>query len=558
MIKRIFLFSCLLLLSSAPFAQELKDNFYVKVLSEELDRNIKKLQLPDLGKPFFISYKLRNAQSQTLRAERGHIVTPFSAVDESRMASVKLLVGDYHRNFDYLFNNGSYIALPEENNVDEIRRLLWLETDRVYKNTAQQYNAATAALKRVTVDQKELALDDLSKITPAIKDYGAIQKIPAARVAQWKPLLQQLSALFIPYPKITTSSCTITISNAEEYLVSSEGVVSRKPISQAALTIVASLPTADGNTISETHTEYVTDLQQLPDYKKLETQTKEMIQRMEAREKARRFEGSYLGPVLFEEGALADLISGFFRYGLGVSRKSILYPDNSTTFYEDKIGQKLIAAPLSLTALPHLKNYNGQTTTGAFFTDYDGVAPPDSLVLIKEGILKSLLNGRTPTEKFPVSRGFASGERSYSAGVLRLTADTAIAQEHMKKRLIKLAKEEGLPYAFIAKNVSLNYGQATYLYRVDTATMKEEMLTGVKFTNLNMRSLRRFIIASREQQLQNGMFYSVICPQSMLIGEIELEAENNVVKARPIIVSNPLLDAPVVPERNKTKKALQK
>lgn len=543
---------------SAPFAQELKDNFYVKVLSEELDRNIKKLQLPNLGKPFFISYKLRNTLSQTLRAERGHIVTPFSAVDQSRTASVKLLVGDYHRNFDYLFNNGSYIALPEEDNADEIRRLLWLETDRVYKNTAQQYNAAAAALKRVTVDQKELALDDFSKITPVIKDYGSIQKIPAATIDRWKPLLQQLSALFIPYPKITTSACYLTINNAEEYFVSSEGVINRKPVAQTVLTIAASMPATNGNTISELHTEYVTDIHQLPDYKNLEIQIKEIIQRMEAREKAPRFEGSYLGPVLFEGDALTDLVTSFFRYGLAVNRKSILYPDNSTTFYEDKLGQKLIASPLTLTALPHLKSYNGQPTTGSFFADYDGVTPPDSLVLIKNGILKSLLNGRTPTEKFPVSRGFASGERSYSAGVLQLTSDTAVIQEQMKKQLVKAAKEEGLPYAYIAKNVSLSYGQAAYLYRVDTATLKEEMLTGVKFTNLNMRSLRRFIMASQELQLKNNLLYSVICPQSIIIGEIELEAENNVVKAKPIIVSNPLLDIPGNNGKNKIKKAPRK
>ncbi|SDD64630.1 metallopeptidase TldD-related protein [Niabella drilacis] len=542
MLKKLLLYTCSFMLTLAVSSQELRDNFYVKVLSEELNRNIQRLSLPDLGKPFLISYKLRNMVSQTIRAERGRIVTPFPGPAATKTASVKLLVGDYHRNFDYLFDDGSYIMLPDENNSDELRRLLWLETDRAYKATAQQYNATMAALKRVTVDQKELDLDDLTKIHTGVKDFGSLPVVTAASTEHWSPLLQKLSAMFVSYPQITSSSCYLTINHAEEYLVSSEGAVIRRPVSQVVLTIAASMPGNDGSNIFETYNDYVTRLDELPDYKILEDTTRALIRRMLERDKAPKFEGSYLGPVLFEGEALANLISGFFRYSLGVNRKSILYPDNNTTFYEDKIGQKLIASGLTLTALPHLKTYDGRHTTGAFDVDYNGVVPPDTLELIREGVLKSLLNGRTPTRKFEAPGGFAFGERTYSAGVLRLTADTVAPINDMKKELVKAAKEEGLPYAYIVRDVNVSYGQAPYLYRIDTATLREEMLTGFKFTSLNMRSLRRFIIAADQMHLWNQPLYSVICPQSMVIGEIELEAENSVVKAKPIIVSNPLLD----------------
>ncbi|WP_300601316.1 metallopeptidase TldD-related protein [Niabella sp.] len=554
MLKKLLLSAGTFFLFLTTDAQELRDNFYVKALSQELNRNIQRLRLPDLGKPFFISYKLRNGVSQTIRAERGHIVTPFSGPSETKTASVKLLVGDYHRNFDYLFDDGSYVLLPDENDMDEFRRLLWLETDRAYKTTAQQYNATMAALKRVTVDQKELDLPDLVQIQPVVKDYGSLPAISG--VERWKPLLEKLSALFTAYPQITSSACYLAVNNAEEYLVSSEGSIIRKPVSQIALTIAASMQGKEGSNIFETFNEYVTHIEELPDYKALEDTTRALIKKILERDNAPRFEGSYLGPVLFEGASLSDLISGFFRYSLGVSRKSILYPDNSTTFYEDKIGQKLIASGLSLTAFPHLKAYNGVHTTGAFDIDYNGITPPDSLELIRSGVLKSLLNGRTPTQKFREPGGFAAGERSYSAGVLKLTADAVTPLSNMKKELVKAAREEGLPYAYIVRGVNVSYGQVPYLYRVDTATMKEELLTGFKFTNLNMRSLRRFIAAADQQVLWNQSFYSVICPQSMIIGEIELEAENSVVKAKPIIVSNPLLDKK--PEKSKVQKSKNK
>ncbi|MBO9595890.1 MAG: hypothetical protein J7599_23505 [Niabella sp.] len=551
MLKKILLSAAAFFFFLITDAQELRDNFYVKALSQELNRNIQQLRLPDLGKPFFISYKLRNTVSQTIRAERGRIVTVHYGPSETKTASVKLLVGDYHRNFDYLFNDGSFILLPDENNTDEYRRLLWLETDRVYKMTAQQYNATMAALKRVTVDQKELDLPDLAKIEPVVKDYGAIPAISG--VERWKPLLEKLSALFTAYPQITSSACYLAINNGEEYLVSSEGSIIRKPVSQITLTISASMQGKEASNIFETYNESVVKMEELPDYKTLEDTTRALIRKILERDNAPRFEGSYLGPVLFEGVSLSDLISGFFRYSLGVNRKSILYPDNSTTFYEDKLGQKLIASGLTLTALPRLKTYNGRHTTGAFDIDYDGVIPPDSLVLIQNGVLKNLLNGRTPTQKFRGPGGFASGEHSYSAGVLKLTADVVVPLSNMKKELVKAAREEGLPYAYIVRGVNVSYGQVPYLYRVDTATMKEELLTGFKFTNLNMRSLRRFIAAADQQRLWNQSLYSVICPQSMIIGEIELEAENSVVKAKPIIVSNPLLDQEQAAEKQKSK-----
>ncbi|MGJ7033703.1 metallopeptidase TldD-related protein [Niabella hirudinis] len=552
--KKLLLYACSFILTLAVSSQELRNNFYVKVLSEELNRNIQRLSLPNLGKPFLISYKLRNMVSQTIRAERGRIVTPFPGPMTTKTAAVKLLVGDYHRNFDYLFDDGSYIMLPDENDADELRRLLWLETDRAYKATAQQYNATMAALKRVTVDQKELDLDDLTKINAGVKDLGGLAAMPAAAIERWTPLLQKLSGLFTAYPQITTSSCYLTISNAEEYLVSSEGAIIRKPVAQVVLNIAAAMPGDGGSNLFETFNEYATHIDELPAYQTLEDTARAMIRRILERDKAPKFEGSYLGPVLFEGEALAHLISGLFRYSLGVNRKSILYPDNNTTFYEDKIGQKLIASHLTLTALPHLKTYNGRHTTGAFDIDYNGVMPPDSLELIRGGVLKSLLNGRTPTRKFGEPGGFATGERSYSAGVLRLAADTVVPLKDMKKELVKAAKEEGLPYAYIVRDVNVSYGQVPYLFRIDTATLREEMLTGFKFTSLNMRSLRRFITAADQTRLWNQSLFSVICPQSMIIGEIELEAENSVVKAKPIIVSNPLLDKK--PAAEKTKQGL--
>ena len=125
-----------------------------------------------MEKPIFIAYSLRNQYSFSQNAERGTITNTVRTPVNNRTASVKLRVGDYHRNFDYMMYDGYVIDLPDETDADEYRRLLWLETDKAYKNNARQYSSFMSSLKRVNVDKEELALNDLSKIVPVVHDYG--------------------------------------------------------------------------------------------------------------------------------------------------------------------------------------------------------------------------------------------------------------------------------------------------------------------------------------------------------------------------------------------------
>ncbi|MCH5597428.1 hypothetical protein [Niabella ginsengisoli] len=187
--------------SSTIIAQDLTDNFYVKVLNQELQRNIKRLHLPDLEKPFFIAYNLRNQYSYSLNSERGEITSSVKTPVNNKSVSVKLRVGDYHRNFDYMMYDGYFVGLPDEDDADEYRRLLWLETDRAYKNNARQYSSFVSSLKRVTVDEKELALDDFAKIPVVTKDFGVAQPINV-NTSEWEKSYVTYLHYLIHIPKL--------------------------------------------------------------------------------------------------------------------------------------------------------------------------------------------------------------------------------------------------------------------------------------------------------------------------------------------------------------------
>ncbi|MGN7782874.1 metallopeptidase TldD-related protein [Niabella sp. 22666] len=530
-------------------AQDLKDNFYVKVLNDELQRNIQRLHLPDLEKPFYIAYNLQNVNSYHLSSERGEITTVVKAPVNNKSVSVKLRVGDYHRNFDYMMYDGYFANLPDEASVDEYRRLLWLETDRAYKNNARQFSGFMSSLKRVSVDEKELALDDLSRISPVVKDFGAIQPIQLD-TKKWEQQLKSLSALFNAYPKITTSYCRLLVNNSENYIVSSEGSVVRKP--GGAVTFMAYGATSDeeGNNYNSNYSITVKNIDELPTLGELQASVKELISKIEQKEQAKAFEGSYMGPVLFIGNAVTDIVNQCFSNTLQTRRKAILGYGSDGPSYEEKLGQKLVASDLTVTAIPSLKMVNGKHTTGHYEIDDEGVVPADSLVLIEAGILKSLLNGRTPTRKFLKSQGFGQSfmGRNYNAGVLQLRSSKTTSADSMQAKLLCLAKEEGLPVAYMVKDMASNSPE---IYRIDVATGKTEMVNECRISPLSMKSLRRFIIASDKQQLENSSDYSIIAPESVIINEIEIEQNETTTKPKPIIVSNPLLDKTLVSTTDK-------
>lgn len=537
-------------------AQDLKDNFYVKVLNDELQRNIQRLHLPDLEKPFYIAYNLQNVNSYHLNSERGEITTVVQTPVNNKSVSVKLRVGDYHRNFDYMMYDGYFANLPDEASVDEYRRLLWLETDRAYKNNARQFSGFMSSLKRVSVDEKELALDDLARITPVVKDFGAMQPIQID-IKKWEQQLKSLSALFNAYPKITTSYCRLLVNSSENYIVSSEGSVVRKP--GGAITFMAYGATSDeeGNNHNSSYSITVKNIDELPTLGQLQASVKELISKIEKKEQAKAFEGSYMGPVLFMGNAVTDIVNQCFSNTLQTRRKAILGYGSGGTSYEEKLGQKLVASDLTVTAMPSLKMVNGKHTTGHYEIDDEGVVPADSLVLIEAGILKSLLNGRTPTRKFLKSQGFAQSfmGRNYNAGVLKLNSSKTTPADSMQARLLRLAKEEGLSVAYMVKDMSSNSPE---IYRVDVATGKTAMVNECRIAPLVMKSLRRFIIASDKHQLENSSDYSVVAPESIIINEIEIEQNETTTKPKPIIVSNPLLDKATAGNKDKKTGTIKK
>ena len=219
---------------------------------------------------------------------------------------------------------------------------------------------------------------------------------------------------------------------------------------------------------------------------------------------------------------------------------------------------------------PYLGNYS---------VDEDGVIPGD-LILVDNGILKTLYMTRTPTKEVkepnghnrPFSGGIGTGS-SAGPGVVEITDKKAIKATEMKKELIKRAKEDGYDFAFIVRSMQkgtllfsegmsnigdvLEGGKSlspALVYKISTKDGKESLVRGLEISFPTARDLRELItskeVTTKDMGLaagSNGSFFAfsskvpatLIGPESILVPE--LEARKKKTSANP---TKPVVDRP--------------
>jgi predicted Zn-dependent protease len=162
--------------------------------------------------------------------------------------------------------------------------------------------------------------------------------------------------------------------------------------------------TDDGQELSdEMYIEYSFS-EQLPDLQTYIKQCEEFIFLFLELRKAPIIDEAYNGPVLIEKMALAETFQNqVVRPSLIAKRQAISgYRGNNM---EIMMNKKIISRSLSIKSLSGTEIYKGIHLDGYYPVDAEGVIPDKELVLVENGVLKNLLNGRTPTKKIRHSNG---------------------------------------------------------------------------------------------------------------------------------------------------------
>ena len=124
----------------------------MRAMRDELARSIQLLRLDTLAKPYFIEYRVTEGRSRGATGRLGGLLGTNEGRGPRTM-QVQVRVGDYAFDNTNYFGAGfmpqafvGFGGLPFDDDYQEIRRQLWLSTDRAYKQALEALSQKKAAL----------------------------------------------------------------------------------------------------------------------------------------------------------------------------------------------------------------------------------------------------------------------------------------------------------------------------------------------------------------------------------------------------------------------------
>jgi hypothetical protein len=446
------------LIASAAAAQT--NDVMVRAMRDELARSIQQLRLDTLPKPYFIAYRVTESRTRGASARLGSLEGS-SEGNGGRLLQVELRVGDY------AFDNTNYIGagflpqafvgiggLPIDDNYQELRRQLWLSTDRAYKQALEALSQKRAALEgRMRTD----SVADFSK-EPVTNTADDVPAPTSTDRKAMEALVRELSATFRGSSEIYNSTVGASETWSRVTYLNSEGTSFTRSRLRASVNATASTQAIDGTGQSMAYSARAGSFDALPGKDSLLKGVRDLATRLtEQRHVA--LADTYDGPVLFEGVAAAELFNSIIATKLVGSRRpvtsqafaSIAANGQGGNDWEDLIGSLVLPRWMSVVDDPTLRTV-GDRPVDYYKVDDDGVTTHATTV-IDHGVLKTLLTARTPVTGVSRSTGnrFGFGARPLH---MIITADSTLPDAEVHAKLLALASAQGHPYGVIVRELS--------------------------------------------------------------------------------------------------------
>jgi predicted Zn-dependent protease len=493
----------------------------LEALLTELNRSKAQLKMDQVAAPYYIEYRVNDVDEYQAEAA-------FGAVRESQRVRYRVLrvvvrIGDYKQDSYYNQGMGETNILPLDNDPIALRHQIWLATDEAYKAAGQALTEKQAALKQFTAETNPV--DDFAKapIVAAVEPTVTLQIDAAA----WKKTLEDVTGLYRQYSDVQSVSASARFSAVNEYLVNSEGTVTRSGKKTYNITFNSSAQAADGMRLTRNPFWMVAKAEELPTRDALLADARKTLDTLVALRQAPIVEEEYRGPVLFAPDAANDIVASLVGTNVLGRKPQLGRPNRTVGAFATSFKTRVLPNFLTVVDDPTLRDFQGKSLVGTYEVDDDGVkAQP--VTLVDNGTLINYLVGRQPIRDFPSSNGHGrAGAGTYPApnlGVLLLKSKEAQSPEELKKRVIQMITDQGKPYGYRVETLGPG-NSPRLLYRI-YPDGREELVRGAVFSELDVRALRSDLIAvGNDPQVSNrtgGIATTVISP-SLLFDELEVK-----------------------------------
>jgi len=565
-------------------------------MHDEMARSVARLQIPEVGKPFYLEYRLLDLDVREISASAGALVS--SSTSRNRYMRVNIRVGDYHLDSsNFISDEGFQGFLSSEGEVgidrdyNSLRQDLWLSTDQAYKEAATQMSLKQAFLRSLT---KPPEIDDFSKTEPQVRIDPRIEPDWTSR--NWEEEARQASAVLKTFPQLYGTRVNYYLVFATTYLMTSEGTTIRQSRTLAAVEAALDTAADDGMTLHNAYAVYFAKPAELPDVatvsKGLAHAGTELMGLKES-----PLVPDYTGPVLFDAPAASSVIAQALSPSLSGARPplsmvprfdEIMEGMGGRSEWSGRVGGRVLPNDVSLVDDPTMKEFQGQPLLGSYEVDDEGVKA-ERVSIVENGILKNFLMSRRPGPDAQNSNGHARSamlsDTRPAASNLIFQANDALKSADLRKKFLDACRADGHEWCIevkqmdnpaltsvhqddfsefigeVAGGIASGERIPLVLYRVYVADGREEIVRGGRIEGLSARSLRNILAIGDDASVytymqnpsvgfagtalgsfgsaQDGIPSTIIAP-SLMLDDVEVRGFHGEPRRLPLVTPPPL------------------
>jgi TldD protein len=512
-------------------------------MSQELNRNFLALKEKADPPPYFLSYEITETEGHSLTATLGALESNSEGITRTLDTSVRVgspKLDNYHRVRGGGGSSGHFSSgatVPFEDNVNSLKRILWLDTDRAYQSAAERLiRIKTNTQVRVAEADDS---DDFSSEPPVVSVEPPHQL--KFDDEGWRDRVRKLSARFQHYPSVLTSHVAVSAQTETRYFVNTEGARIVEGRGFARVVISASAKATDGTDVGTFDTFEAVDPDGLPDDKTLLAAIDRVANDASALLKAPEAE-PFLGPAIFSGRASGVLFHEIFGHRVEGHRQK---DESEGQTFTKSVGSKVLPDFLSVVFDPTTRKIDGVDLNGWYDYDDEGVQG-QRVVAVDKGVLKTFLMSRSPIKGFDHSNGHGRRQPGFEVvsrqSNLIVESSNAVSDAKLRQMLLDEVKKSGKPYGLYFRDITGGFTTTgrnglqafkvipVIVYRVYADGRPDELVRGADIVGTPLASFSKILATSDKTEVFNGYCgaesgsvpVSAVSP-AILVSEIEIE-----------------------------------
>ena len=528
-----------------------------RALEDEVKRAMSVLTQKGNPAPYFLSYEVNEGKSAEVTASLGAL--QYSNVDKQRILDIEVRVGNYSLDNTHQIRGQrggggdsgrtASVLMPLDDDIDALKSVIWLETDRRYKAAVERM-INVQANRAVRVEEEDSS-GDLSR--EKSEKSVATLKDASVDLAGWEKKVKAYSAMFKGFPELFDGQAGMTLSVSNQYFVNSEGTSVRHGTIQYRLYLVGQTKADDGMNFQRFESFDAHSIEGLPSDETVRKTVEKIVKDLKGLRAAPVID-PYTGPAILSGRASGVFFHEIFGHRIEGQRNK---NESEGQTFAKQVNKQILPTFISVVDDPTTEKVGSIDLNGYYTYDDEGVkARP--VTVVENGILRNFLLSRSPVAGFEESNGHGRKQPGYKAvgrqGNLMVKASNTVPMEKLREMLIEEAKKQGKQFGLLFDDIS---GGFTYtrsdtpqsfqvtpimVYRVYVDGRPDELVRGADLIGTPLTSFSKIVAASDKLEVFNGFCgaesgsvpVSAISP-AILTTQIEVQKKAKSSERMPIL-----------------------